>query len=145
MKLIASLSIARPGGEPGLLWPRGVHQLVVVVWQLEPQRDGLVAIDPDDAHGTGRILHTAELHRRQLSAFLVAVIEGHDGELDRHCHKLTAITSEHLLASDPGHLLLQVSLGAARSLRAGERLAEAVVTPSPAHKRTVSPDPSACR
>jgi hypothetical protein len=123
MKLITSLSIERNSIDTSDFWPKAMDRLVVLVWESDPRHD-LVAIGIDPEHG--RILVEADVPRAALSAFLEAVIEGRR-DIDHRCK----IGTHHAAATGPWQLVRKTSLALARTIRADERLAQAVVTPSP--------------
>jgi hypothetical protein len=130
MKFVTSLSVERVNTESGHFWPRDLQRLVVVVWQPDPSADILIALGIDPDHG-GRVLVEAEFPLAELSAFIKAVIDGIEGEIHRHCRRIATTAANHVFAFDPKHHVVKASLAVAKSIRADERLAEAVVAPSP--------------
>jgi hypothetical protein len=144
MKFITSLSVERTNRESSHFWPHGVNRLVVVVWQLDPRSDALLAfgIDPDHGHGYnhGRIVAEAEFPHALLSAFIKAVIDSNRGELERHCHRLAPPAADYHVGFDPKHLAHKASLALAAAIRSDVRLAEAVVNPSRPRRPPYRPD-----
>ena len=129
MRFVTSLSVERVNSESSHFWPHGLKRLVVVVWQPDPRQGMLVALGIDPDHG--RVLVEAELPLALLSAFIKTVIDGVEGEIHRHCHRIATTAANHVFRFDPGHRVVKASLAVAASIRADERLAEAVVTPAP--------------
>jgi hypothetical protein len=130
MRFVTSLSVERVNHESSHFWPHGLNRIVIVVWQPDPHASTLIALGIDPDHG-GRVLVEAEFPLALLSAFIKAVIDGVQGEIHRHCHRIATSAADHRFAFDPRHPVVKASRAVAAAIRADERLAEAVVTPSP--------------
>lgn len=136
MNLVTTLSVERVSIEHDQFWPPDTRKLVVIVWQLDPHSDRLVAygIDPGPARGHGRVVVEAEFRLAKLSAFIKTVIDNVERDVRPHCDKFTIIAGHHHqddATSDAKYLVREASVALAASIRAEERLAEAVVNPSP--------------